>query len=127
MLIIYFPMNTAFWKIQCTQVHSAVPKGTTSCSGLRMAGCRAHNEVEAEKLTCEIVELENSIAHLVSLLPQELLGVFSSFAPLSSTEPICYPPYITNSDGFPTLSGWSCLSVVLFLLELCKFYRGKYN
>ncbi|TFJ84849.1 hypothetical protein NSK_003881 [Nannochloropsis salina CCMP1776] len=29
-----------------------------------MAGCRAHNEVEAEKLTCEIVELENSIAHL---------------------------------------------------------------
>lgn len=43
-----------------------------------MAGCRAHNEVEAEKLTCEIVELENSIAHLVSLRPQELLGVFSS-------------------------------------------------
>jgi hypothetical protein len=32
-----------------------------------MAGCRAYTELEAEKLTCEIVELENSVMHLVSL------------------------------------------------------------
>lgn len=32
-----------------------------------MAGCRAHTELEAEKLTCEIVELENSVVHLVNL------------------------------------------------------------
>lgn len=29
-------------------------------------GCRAHNELEAEKLSCEIAELENSVVHLVS-------------------------------------------------------------
>jgi len=30
-----------------------------------MAGCRANLDLEAEKLNCEIAELENSVKHLV--------------------------------------------------------------
>ena len=40
-----------------------------------MAGCRAHTELEAEKLTCEIVELENSVVHLVRFVVLAQQGV----------------------------------------------------
>lgn len=39
-----------------------------------MAGCRANLDLEAEKLNCEIAELENSVKHLVGMFSDSSIG-----------------------------------------------------
>ena len=39
-----------------------------------MAGCRANLDLEAEKLNCEIAELENSVKHLVGIFSDSSIG-----------------------------------------------------